>query len=71
MRGLKIPDTPVLPGYRIYHNFLRPHLGLNGRTPAEATGISVEGENKWLTLIQNASRGGAQSRASGAFRNDQ
>jgi hypothetical protein len=25
-----------------------------GKTPAEACGISVEGENKWMTLIQNA-----------------
>ena len=54
MRGLKIPETPILPGYRIYHNFLRPHIGLNGNTPAEAAGIKIEGKNKWLTLIQNA-----------------
>ncbi len=26
--------------------------GLGGRTPAEAAGIKVEGENKWLTLIR-------------------
>ena len=25
------------------------------KTPAEAAGITVEGENKWLTIIQNAS----------------
>ena len=30
---------------------------LNGKTPAEACGIKVEGNNKWLTLIQNASKG--------------
>lgn len=54
MRGLKKPDTPILPGYRIYHNYLRPHEGLKGRTPAQAAGITIEGENKWLTLIQNA-----------------
>jgi hypothetical protein len=28
---------------------------LEGRTPAEACGIKVEGKNKWITLIQNAS----------------
>ena len=56
MRGLKNPDGAVMPGYRIYHNYLRPHLALNGKTPAEACGIKVEGDNKWLTLIQNASR---------------
>ena len=56
MRGLKKPDTPILSGYQIYHNYLRPHEALEGRTPAEACGIQVKGENKWLTLIQNASQ---------------
>ena len=55
MRGLKKPDSPVLAGMQIYHNFIRPHMGLGGKTPAEAAGIKVEGENRWLTLIQNAS----------------
>ncbi|MDG7009324.1 MAG: hypothetical protein JRN16_05945 [Nitrososphaerota archaeon] len=55
MRGLKREDSPVLKGIQIHHNFIRPHMGLQGRTPAEAAGIRVEGENKWLTIIQNAS----------------
>ena len=54
MRGLKRRRTPILSGYQIYHNYIRPHEGLNGKTPAEACGIKVEGKNKWLTLIQNA-----------------
>jgi hypothetical protein len=33
-----------------------PHEALNGKTPSEACGIKVEGENKWKTLIQNASK---------------
>jgi hypothetical protein len=56
MRGLKKPETPIIPGYQIYHNYVRPHEALDGKTPAEACGIQVKGENKWLTLIQNASR---------------
>jgi len=56
MRGLKNPETPIIPGYQIYHNYVRPHEALEGKTPAEACGIKVEGENKWLTLIQNAAR---------------
>jgi putative transposase len=56
MRGLKKPDTPVIPGYQIYHNYVRPHEALEGKTPAEACGIKIEGQDKWLTLIQNASR---------------
>jgi hypothetical protein len=55
MRGLKKSDTPVISGYQIYHNYVRPHEALNGRTPSEAAGIKIEGKNKWLTLIQNAS----------------
>ena len=56
MRGLKKDDTPILTGYQLFHNFIRPHEGLDGKTPAEACGIKVEGKNKWLTLIQNASK---------------
>lgn len=55
MRGLKSPDTPILKGYQIFHNFIRTHEGLNGKTPSEAAGIAIEGENKWLTVIQRAS----------------
>ncbi len=55
VRGVKKPDSPLIDGYQLFHNYLRPHMGLDGRTPAEAAGIKVEGENKWLTLIQNAS----------------
>jgi len=54
MRSLKKPDTPILTGMRIFHNYLRPNQGIGNRTPSELAGIQVEGENKWLTLIQNA-----------------
>ncbi|MGP8127491.1 MAG: hypothetical protein ACLP9D_06775 [Candidatus Bathyarchaeia archaeon] len=60
-RNLKKADTPILSGMQIYHNYIRPHMALDGRTPAEAAGIRVEGENKWLTLIQNAKRETAKS----------
>ncbi len=56
MRGLKKMDTPIIEGYRIYHNYLRNHEGLGGKTPADVSGIKIEGNNKWVTLIQNASR---------------
>jgi transposase-like protein len=56
MRGLKKRRTPVLTGYQLYHNYIRPHESLNGKTPSEACGISIEGKNKWITLIQNASK---------------
>ncbi|MGH2613445.1 MAG: hypothetical protein ACRDFB_10425 [Rhabdochlamydiaceae bacterium] len=55
VRGLKKKDTPILKGYEIYHNYFRPHEGLEGKTPSEACGIKIEGDNKWITLIQNSS----------------
>lgn len=54
MRGLKRNRTPILQGYQIYHNYIRPHEGLDGKTPADACGIDIQGKNKWMTLIQNA-----------------
>lgn len=40
-------------GFRAYYNFVRPHMGLDGRTPAEMAGLDLElGKNKWLGLIQ-------------------
>jgi transposase-like protein len=56
MRGLKTKETPILSGYQIFHNYIRSHEGLDGKTPSEACGIKIEGKNKWLTLIQNASK---------------
>jgi transposase-like protein len=61
MRGLKTKETPILTGYQIFHNYFRPHEGLEGKTPAEACGIEVKGKNKWITLIQNASQSDRKS----------
>ena len=58
MRGLKNTDTPIIAGYQLYHNYIRPHEALNGKTPAEACGITIEGQDKWKTLIENASKSG-------------
>lgn len=56
MRTLKNPDSPILSGYQIYHNYIRPHEALEGKTPAQVAGIEVRGQNKWVTIIQNASK---------------
>jgi putative transposase len=56
MRGLKRKDKTVLTGYQLYHNYFRPHEVLNGKTPAERCGIIIEGQNKWKTVIENASK---------------
>ena len=45
----------ILEGWMIYYNFVRPHMSLNGKTPAEASGINLDlGENKWEGLIKQS-----------------
>ena len=41
---------------QIYHNFIKPHDGLAGKTPAEACGIEIKGEDKWKILMENFNR---------------
>ena len=52
MRGIKVDDTPIIPMNQIYYNFVRPHMGLEGATPAEAAGVGIAGENKWMGLLR-------------------
>jgi len=56
MRGLKKEDTPILTGYKIFHNYIRSHSALDGKIPSDVAGIKIEGNNRWMTLIQNASK---------------
>lgn len=58
MRGMDHRESAqeLLEAMRIYHNYVRVHQGLNGKTPAEASGIKIEGRNKWMTLMQNAKK---------------
>ena len=37
-----------------YHNFIKPHMALDGKTPSEKAGITIEGNNKWLTLMKTS-----------------
>jgi len=43
-----------LDGWLVYYNFLRSHLILKGKTPAEACGIDLKLENGWKNLIRGA-----------------
>ena len=50
-------DRLSLAGYPPFHNYMRLQMALEGKTPAAgAAGIEIRGENKWLTLIQNAEK---------------
>ena len=57
-RGIKKDDSPVFKGMQIHHNFIRPHQGLEGDTPADRAGIRILGENKQKTIIQNVANSG-------------
>jgi transposase-like protein len=54
MRGLKEDYTPIIPMNKIYYNFIRPHQGLKGKTPAEMAGVGIEGENRWMGLLKRS-----------------
>jgi putative transposase len=55
-RGWKTGKTPIAEGQRIHYNFVKPHMALEGKTPASAAGLQVEDRNKWLTLIKHSIR---------------
>jgi transposase-like protein len=62
MRGLERKDSPILTGYQLFHNYIRRHKALGYKTPGEMAGIQVKGKNRWLTLIQNASKNSIYNR---------
>jgi hypothetical protein len=41
-------------GQRIAYNFVKPHMALDGQTPAQAAGVGLGDKNKWLELLQCA-----------------
>lgn len=54
-RGLKHvePSKVFVDGFKTYYNFIRPHMSLNGKTPAEMAGIDLELDgNKWAEIIK-------------------
>jgi transposase-like protein len=55
MRGMQTKETAekIIDAMRIYYNYVREHSKL-GKTPAEASGIMIGGENKLMTLFKNA-----------------
>jgi len=55
MRGLgnNGSSEQIVDGFKIYYNFVRPHMGLNGKTPAEVADLPLQlGNNKWMSLIK-------------------
>ncbi|MGA2239159.1 MAG: integrase core domain-containing protein [Candidatus Bathyarchaeia archaeon] len=61
MRHLKRAQSAekILKGFRVYYNFIRPHMTLDGHTPAQEAAIPIQlGTNRWLDLIRQAARHG-------------
>ena len=56
-RGLKTDDSAILSGLHVYHNHIRPHLGLpEYMTPGRVAGIAIHGNNRIKILIQAAAK---------------
>jgi transposase-like protein len=55
MRGMQTRETAqkIIEAMRIHYNYVRKHSSLN-KTPAEASGIIIGGDNKLMTLLKNA-----------------
>lgn len=51
-RGWKTEKTPLAEGNRIQYNFVKPHMGLEGKTPSQVAGLEVTG---WKELLRRAS----------------
>ncbi len=56
MSDCALVRAPILKGCQLYHGYVRPHEGLKGATLAEAARIKVEGDDRWLAIIQNAAK---------------
>jgi transposase-like protein/predicted nucleic acid-binding Zn finger protein len=57
MRSLKHQESAqeLLQAYRVWYNYVRPHMGIGGLTPAQAAEVPLElGTNKTLNLIRKA-----------------
>jgi transposase InsO family protein len=57
MRSLKHGKSgqEILDAYRVWYNYVRPHMGLGGLTPGQGAEIPLElGRNKMLNLIRKA-----------------
>jgi len=58
MKGLKDEPTArtIIDEFRIYYNFIRPHMSLKGQTPTQKVHVGSNlSEARWLSLIKKAS----------------
>jgi hypothetical protein len=53
-RGWKTMKTQLAEGQRIQYNSVKPHMVLEGQTPAQVAGIGLGEGNKWMELLKKA-----------------
>lgn len=46
------PSQTTFDAFRIHYNFLRPHMSLKDKTPAEVSGINLNLQNRWVSLVR-------------------
>jgi putative transposase len=50
--------TEFAAGMQTYYNYIRPHQGINGMTPAQMAGVPIDlAGNRWMKMIGLASEG--------------
>jgi putative transposase len=50
-RGWKSKKSAIAEGQRIGYNFVKPHMALDGKTPAQSAGLDIKG---WKQLLEKA-----------------
>ena len=51
---IKEKGSKLIAGFIMFYNFIRKHMGLGGKAPAEAAGFVIDAPNPWNALIHNA-----------------
>jgi hypothetical protein len=55
LKGWKSIETAIAEGQRIQYHFVKPHMALEGQTPAERAGINIpKGKGRRLDLLELA-----------------
>ena len=51
---IKDKGSKLIAGFIMFYNFIRRHMGLDGKTPAESGGFVIDAPNPWDAIIRNA-----------------
>ena len=51
---IKDKGSKIIAGFIMFYNFIRRHMALGGKTPAESAGFTILAPNPWDAVIRNA-----------------